>query len=215
MENNTKQRRPIWLIAMFLAWLVPGAGHVYIGRRWRGIIIFVTIAATFWTGVAIGGVMTVDSRYEKWWFYGQMITGVHGLVGWYRQEQVYKELDEDPDVILALKARAARAAEENEMRRKRGFRPLPLPPEKIGPFGGRPDDVHMTVTKKLAAKGIAPKGIALDEPASGVAYAFSGVAGMLNLMVIFDAVMLTLMGMGAETALRRKKENASEEGDAS
>ena len=46
------------LLATFLAWLVPGAGHVMLGRTLRGVIIFIIIGAMFWTGVGLGGVMT-------------------------------------------------------------------------------------------------------------------------------------------------------------
>ena len=42
-------------VALVLACIIPGAGHVYIGRVKRGIIILVTIAALFWTGVGGGG----------------------------------------------------------------------------------------------------------------------------------------------------------------
>ena len=46
-----------WLLylAVPLAWFVPGAGHVYLGRRLRGVVIFLTIAATFWAVYAIAG----------------------------------------------------------------------------------------------------------------------------------------------------------------
>ena len=81
------------IVAAALAWLVPGAGHAFLGRGKRGIIIFVTIAATFWAGVAMGGTMTCDARYERWWFITQTFTGVHGLVGWQRQKMVYDRVD--------------------------------------------------------------------------------------------------------------------------
>jgi len=63
-------------IAGFLAWLVPGLGHIYLGHRTRGLICLVTITATFWTGVAIGSVQgTVDPRERTLWFMAQMCTG--------------------------------------------------------------------------------------------------------------------------------------------
>ena len=65
MAKEKKKSRPIPLVALIVAWLIPGAGHVYLGRTVRGIIIFLTISATFWTGVALGGVMTVDYRGER------------------------------------------------------------------------------------------------------------------------------------------------------
>ena len=92
MAQKATKHAPVPFLALLLAWLVPGAGHVYMGRLARGIIIFVTIAATFWAGVALGGVMTVDNYYERWWFVAQMCSGVHGLVAWYREQQVYNKI---------------------------------------------------------------------------------------------------------------------------
>jgi hypothetical protein len=64
-----------------LAWLLPGAGHIYLGHRARGIIYLVTIGATFWGGVAIAGVHdTVNPQQRFVWFIGQLCTGSHALV---------------------------------------------------------------------------------------------------------------------------------------
>ena len=72
-------------VAGFLAWLVPGTGHLYLGERRRGVIFLVVIAATFWGGVAIGGVSTtVRPREKTAWFLAQISTGGHALaaLGW-------------------------------------------------------------------------------------------------------------------------------------
>lgn len=70
-------------IAGFLAWLIPGLGHIYLGHRTRGIICLVTITATFWTGVAIGSVQgTVDPRERTLWFMAQLGTGGNTLAAY-------------------------------------------------------------------------------------------------------------------------------------
>ncbi len=67
-------------IAGLLGWLLPGAGHLFVGERARGIIIIATIAVTFWTGVAIGGVKnTVNPANRSLWFIGQICAGGHAL----------------------------------------------------------------------------------------------------------------------------------------
>jgi hypothetical protein len=67
-------------IAGFLAWLVPGLGHLYLGERTRGLICLVAITATFWTGVAIGSVQgTIDPRERTLWFMAQICTGGNTL----------------------------------------------------------------------------------------------------------------------------------------
>jgi hypothetical protein len=68
-------------VAGLLAWLLPGAGHIYLGHRGRGVIYLVTIAATFWGGIAIAGVHdTVNPQQRFVWFIGQLCTGSHALV---------------------------------------------------------------------------------------------------------------------------------------
>ena len=67
-------------VAGLLAWLVPGLGHFFIGDTGRGLVFFVTITVTFWTGVAIGGVRsTVDPQHRKLWFVAQLCTAGHTL----------------------------------------------------------------------------------------------------------------------------------------
>lgn len=69
--------------AGFLAWLIPGLGHIYLGERKRGFIFLVTIAATFWSGVAIGGVRgTVQPHQHTAWFMAQVNSGGHALAAY-------------------------------------------------------------------------------------------------------------------------------------
>ena len=92
MVSKRSGHKPLALVALVLAWLVPGTGHAYVGRPVRAIIIFATIGATFWAGVAMGGIMTVDRQNQRWWFAAEMLTGIHGLVGWRRQQALVGDL---------------------------------------------------------------------------------------------------------------------------
>jgi len=38
------------LVSCLLAWLVPGAGHLYLGKRKRGLVFFIVVLATFVLG---------------------------------------------------------------------------------------------------------------------------------------------------------------------
>ncbi len=148
MSKRTDRSAPLPYVALVLACAIPGLGHVYLGRLARGVIIFVTVTALFWSGVAVGGVLTVDAQRERWWFLAEMLSGVHGLVGWQRQKAAYERLRHVEGESLDEKMQNA--------------------------------------------------GIALVAPASTVARAYSGTAGMLNLLCIFDAVILSLMGVRGE-----------------
>ncbi|MCD6304554.1 MAG: hypothetical protein J7M21_06295 [Planctomycetes bacterium] len=155
MPDETRDKpNALPYVALVLACAIPGAGHAYLGRLKRGIIIFVTITALFWSGVAVGGVLTVDSHRERWWFVAQMFTGIHGLVGWQREKRAYAELRNVPGGSLDERLKNA--------------------------------------------------GIALVAPADTVARAYSGVAGLLNLMCIFDALMLSVMGRAGESPPGRR-----------
>lgn len=88
-------------IAGLLAWLIPGAGHLFIGERVRGFIFLIVVTLTFWTGVAVGSVQgTVAPHSRKLWFAAQMGTGGNAL-GAYVLHRVVA-----PDSAVARKATA-------------------------------------------------------------------------------------------------------------
>lgn len=70
-------------LAGVLAWLIPGAGHLLIGERRRGLIFLIVITLTFWTGVAVGSVQgTVAPHARKLWFVAQLGTGGNALTAY-------------------------------------------------------------------------------------------------------------------------------------
>lgn len=139
-------------LAGALAWLIPGAGHLFLRRPVRGLILCAVINALFWSGFAIGGTFTVEPTQERWWYMAQMCTGVSGVVAWHRQKKANEEV--------------------YNVLRKRGA----------------------TATLTAYQEVLRDKQLALTYPGDIVARAYSGIAGMLNLMCIFDAVMLAMMG---------------------
>jgi TM2 domain-containing membrane protein YozV len=90
-------------IAGFLAWLVPGLGHIYLGHRVRGVVCLVTITVTFWTGVAIGGVQaTVDPHERSFWFMAQICTGGNTLAAYGLHRVVEPQLAAGQRPVAAL-----------------------------------------------------------------------------------------------------------------
>jgi TM2 domain-containing membrane protein YozV len=58
---------PRALASMFLAWAIPGAGHLYLGRRGRALIFFVVVVLMFAIGVSIDGALyTFASSGGSW-----------------------------------------------------------------------------------------------------------------------------------------------------
>ena len=62
-------------LAAVLGWLVPGAGHAYVGERRRGVLIAVGVLGMFVSGLLIGGIDVVDKREDFVWFIGQSLVG--------------------------------------------------------------------------------------------------------------------------------------------
>ncbi len=212
------------VIALALAWTVPGAGHAFIGRPWRGVIIFLAIAAIFWGGVAMGGVMTMDHKGQKWWFAAQMLTGVHGLVGWQRETEQIRKLQPLIKKRMVQEGASLRHRIDENRRRQTEYN------RDIGELRVRlqttasaeerqmhQDDIQtrLDALKNLeeeviamhrqlynlqsahVAKVLADKKLALVAPMATLARAYAGVAGLLNLMCMFDVVMLSLIGIVA------------------
>jgi hypothetical protein len=46
--------RSPWLTVL-ISWFVPGAGHLYLGRRGRGLLIFATVLLAFVVGILLDG----------------------------------------------------------------------------------------------------------------------------------------------------------------
>ncbi len=47
--------------ALIIGWLVPGAGHLLTGRWVRALLLFISIAAMFWLGVAMQGKLYIPN----------------------------------------------------------------------------------------------------------------------------------------------------------
>jgi len=78
--------------AGILGWLVPGLGHIFIGDRARGLVCLVTVTATFWCGVAIGGVRgTVDPKQRTLWFMAQLCAGGNAGVAYLLRGDAFAE----------------------------------------------------------------------------------------------------------------------------
>jgi len=61
--------------AAALAFVIPGLGHLALGKPRRAIFIFVGVLGLFFGGVFIGGIDAVDRKEDFWWFVGQAGVG--------------------------------------------------------------------------------------------------------------------------------------------
>ena len=170
-SEQIKPKASAVMLVLPLAWLVPGAGHLYLRRPVRAVVLFITVHVLFWSGVSVGGVFTVNPRDEIWWCRAQLCAGASGAISYWRQRAEYAKHER---TAISAMGRAGGYATSEAHRR---------------------EELAEEVNDILAGEGLA-----LVPPASSLAYILSGVAGMLNLMCIFDALILSLMGRCGEPA---------------
>ena len=63
-----------------LAWLVPGAGHFYLGLRKRALLLFIAIELTYFIGLYIGTIRVVDPAHSMFWFVPQVFAGLNTMI---------------------------------------------------------------------------------------------------------------------------------------
>lgn len=74
MASGSKEDNILYLLVVGLfGWLVPGGGHLIIGKNKHAVIIFVTIALTFGIGLYIGSVGVINYVNAKPWFLAQLM----------------------------------------------------------------------------------------------------------------------------------------------
>ena len=79
--------KPPFLIVL-VGWLIPGGGHLLLGRRWRGLIIFATVLLSFVIGVLMrgplfqptGGADVLSRLIQYGGFIGDLATGLPYLI---------------------------------------------------------------------------------------------------------------------------------------
>ncbi len=82
-------------LAAFLAWLWPGAGHIYQQRYGKGALFMVCIVGTFFFGMSIGQGHVVYASFEKhnfrWQYVPQAFAGLPALPALVQRMRVNQE----------------------------------------------------------------------------------------------------------------------------
>jgi len=178
-------------MALVLAWLVPGLGHVLLGERARGVIFAVTIHGLFAAGMLIAGVRAINPPEQQIWTYTQFLTGWPMLVA-----------------NSVEKSQMAKFRQSMETLQRDG---VEMPD---GQFLTRPpvdDDSQTAIADRIRFGKEAIKRYPLlsNHPkVHDIGAVYCGIAGMLNLLVMFD-VLLRITG-----STREKPEAKSQNGGA-
>ena len=149
-------------LAAFLAWLVPGLGHYYQGRRVKAAIFFAVILSTWFFGFAIGGGNVVYASWQpgdrRWHFIPQAGVGLAALPALIEGKRMNDYTDRMTGRTVA------------------GYKPI---------FGGPMAPPHRPVADRSAdqvASWYARRGAGYE---MGTWYTI--IAGLLNILVIYDA----------------------------
>lgn len=74
MKQETKLDSVIYLCLVGLAgWIVPGGGHLMVGKKDKAAIIFAGVVLAFAIGIYIGSVGVINPVVEFLWFIPQMM----------------------------------------------------------------------------------------------------------------------------------------------
>jgi hypothetical protein len=118
-------------LAAFLAFLLPGLGHLIRGHRRRAAYIALGVLGLFASGILIGGIDAVDSREDRIWFLGQALVGPVAFGVDYLHQTRFKVIDPA--------TRRPRSANPGEARDPRTARPYPAaagePPPNVKSLG--------------------------------------------------------------------------------
>lgn len=176
---NTPEPPPVDLpnpkTAALLAWLVPGLGHLYQGRRAKGFLFMGSIVGLFVAGMLVGNGQVVYAStlplrplpsylYDGWPFICQSGIGAVAIPGWIERAR-YQE-DKGPLLVPALypPIGADRAGRS---------KPIPTSEDQAGNEVTHPDG---------AAKRRYDLGFRFE-----VGMVYTVIAGLLNLLVVYDA----------------------------
>lgn len=98
MSNEATKKKNAGL-ALILAWLVPGCGHFYLGRRGKAVIFLIAITGAFIYGMWLSDFENVNPyRYNKA-FLAQVFAGAPAALGYISGQSGTKVVDEGPQIF--------------------------------------------------------------------------------------------------------------------
>jgi hypothetical protein len=176
-----------WLAA-FLAWLVPGLGHFYQGRYGKGLLFLVCVLGTFVYGLYIGEGRVVyasaPNMITRWQYFCQLGVGGPAL----------------PALVQWMRYQEGKPALLGDFMR---------PPRMVGEFEStdasgnavrHPDEVaqwHHDLADRFELGTV-----------------FTVIAGLLNVLVIYDAYGGPLIILPEDKKKKRKENNGLEQRNA-
>jgi hypothetical protein len=164
-------------LAAFLAWLVPGLGHIYQGRTGKGLLFSICILGTFFYGMYIGGGRVVYASTEdvfsrkffndRWQYVCQIGVGLPALPAVVQRARVR----DHKEPLFGWDGKFMRPPRDMQDTQGVGFT-----------SEDRSDPSHQVVSPDELAKWNYDQGEYFE-----IGTVFTVIAGLLNVLVIFDA----------------------------
>jgi len=219
-------------MAALLAWLVPGLGHMYQGRWAKGILFFVCIFGTFFYGIALGSsrvVYTSMRPYDQRYYYYVCQAGV-GLPALPALVQAWRVRGEKaplwngwmaPPVMIGQAVPKDWALAQMALGKEKGdfeegdFLPDANDPDKLV-YAYRGSDTQLMSPTDPRHNEFKQFQLSIWHAKYSFKYdlgtTFTMVAGLLNILVIFDAFAGPMLGknLTAWEAERKRREVLAE-----
>lgn len=157
-QNTETTNRSV--LAGVLSWLVPGAGHWYLGQRGLAVVLLVAVSFPYMVGLAYGGVLSsVNPQLNRWLYFAELGVGGYTLP-------------------LTLASRGLQQNVLNDL----GFTRIP-------------DQMREPVQYAAFVEAATERRYMSFFPESDIAQIYLATAGLLNLLVILDAVSRAQTGL--------------------
>lgn len=174
-NDSTSEPR---FLALLLAAVFPGLGHMVSGEVYRGGMVAVGVLGLFFGGMLIGGIDVIDSRENRIWFIGQALVGPVALgVDWAHQNQ-FKAYD--PSVMGVV------SKQELDRIHKRSAYPNEVKEMRTVSTNSGTFTVPVFLPAPAGAAGSPPNRSSVGK-VNELGTLFATIAGMLNLIAILDA----------------------------
>jgi hypothetical protein len=182
---------PIGYAALVAAWLAPGLGHWQIGEKARGVVLGLTVYLLFAGGLLLGGIRAINPADQPIWTYTQFLTGWPMLICNSLEHGTRAELG-DPNASDAASREGSLVSEANELLR----------------------DTPGNQRQAVATKFLAEHPLLVYHPkVQDMGSVYCGIAGMLNLLVIFDVLLRNTGSIRVDQERARRERLAALHGD--
>ena len=174
-------------LAAFLAWLVPGLGHFYQGRTSKSILFFVCIVGTFLYGLYLGDgrvvyASTTPSIFTRWQYFCQLGVGLPALPALVQRQRALSGKGDLPLLGDFMRPPLNRPTETTDAAGNRVNHP-----DELAAWNYRLSDMFEMGT------------------------VYTVIAGLLNLLVIYDAYGGPLVILAHDDKKKRRDDEDSAE----